>query len=124
MSKMMKIGIMPKEAYRARLLAIAKGHYTPVRGEPKIWFESFQAAAQLLSNENIELLRLMAKEEPGSIKELSDLSGRKDNNLSRTLKSLEKHNIVRLEKMANNCKKPIPLATSFCFENREQYYAG
>lgn len=123
MNKVMKIGIMPKGAYRARLLAIAKGHYTPARGEPKIWFESFQAAAQLLSNENIELLRLMAKEKPESIKALSELSGRKDNNLSRTLKSLEKHNIVRLEKTANNCKKPIPLATSFCFENREQYYA-
>ncbi|MFK0570481.1 transcriptional regulator [Endozoicomonas sp.] len=122
MNKVMKIGIMPKEAYRARLLAIAKGQYTPVRGEPKIWFESFQAAAQLLSNENIELLRLMAKAKPESIKALSELTGRKDNNLSRILKSLEKHKIVRLEKTSGNCKKPVPLATSFCFENREQYY--
>lgn len=119
----MRIGIMPKAAYRKRLLAIAKGQYKPARGEPRIWFESFQAAAQLLSNENIELLRLMAKLKPASIRELSEMTGRRDNNLSRILKSLEKHNIVRLEKSAGNCKRPVPLATSFCFENRESYYA-
>ena len=66
---------------------------------------------------------IMPKEKPESIRALSELSGRKGNNLSRTLKTLEKHNIVRLEKAANNCKKLVPLATSFCYENREQYYA-
>lgn len=49
------IGVMPEDQIRKRMLAIAKGEHAPVAGEPKIWFTSVNAVAQVLSNENIVL---------------------------------------------------------------------
>lgn len=53
------IGVMSEDLIRRRTLAIAKGDYKPEPGEPKVWFTSMIALAQVLSNENIALLRLM-----------------------------------------------------------------
>lgn len=39
-SKVMKIGIMSKENYKQRTIAIARGEYKPRKNEPKVWFES------------------------------------------------------------------------------------
>ncbi len=41
-----KIGIMPREDYKQRTIAIAKGAYTPKGNEPKVWFESLQSMAR------------------------------------------------------------------------------
>ena len=38
----LKVGIMPKEQYRKRTIAIAKGAYIPKHSEPKVWFESLK----------------------------------------------------------------------------------
>jgi predicted transcriptional regulator len=48
----------------------------PEPGEPKVCFTSVNALAQVLSNENIELLRLMAEQKTETISELAELSGR------------------------------------------------
>ena len=53
--KTIKIGIISRENYKNRTIAIARGKYEPKRGEPKVWFESVQSMAQVLSNENQEL---------------------------------------------------------------------
>lgn len=113
MKNVIKIGIMPKREYVKRTIAIAKGQYKPQPNEPKIWFESMQSMAQVLSNENQELLRIIQNEQPESLTELESLSHRKKSNLSRTLKLLERYGVVRLEETTNKRKKPVVMATDF-----------
>jgi len=114
-SKVMKVGIISREEYRERTLAIARGEYKPKRGEPKIWFESIQSMAQVLSNENRELLRIIVERKPNSIKELEVVTGRKSSNLSRTLKLMARYGIVDLTK-ENKMVRPVVKATDFQVE--------
>jgi predicted transcriptional regulator len=85
---MMKIGILSREDYQKRTIAIAKGEYKPRANEPKVWFESMESLGQVLSGQNQELLRLIRDNHPSSLTELETISGRKKSNLSRTLKTL------------------------------------
>lgn len=96
--KTMKIGIMAYEDYKNRTIAIAKGEYKPKKDEPKIWFNSIKSLANVLSEENQALLRLIIDEHPHSVKELEHLSGRKANNLLRTLRTMENYGFVKLLK--------------------------
>ena len=100
--KIMRVGIISRKEYWKRTIAIAKGEYVPKRGEPKIWFESLQAMAQVLSNENQQLLKTIIDRKPKSIKELEFITGRKSSNLSRTLKTMERYGIVELSKQKKN----------------------
>lgn len=111
----MRVGIMSREDYRRRTVAIAKGEYTPKQGEPKVWFESLQSMAQVLSNENQELLKVILERKPASLKELQEMTGRKSSNLSRTLKMMERFGIVTLNRDKKNIK-PVVKATSFKVE--------
>jgi predicted transcriptional regulator len=51
MASILKVGIISKEDYRQRTIAIAKGEYVPMHDEPKVWYESLLSMAQMLSNE-------------------------------------------------------------------------
>ncbi len=99
--KTLKVGIMPMEQYKKRTMDIARGLYRPKKDEPKIWFESVKSMAQILSNENQELLKIILDNHPQSLKELEELTGRAKSNLSRTLKTLERYGIVELHKQKN-----------------------
>ncbi|MDO6842152.1 MarR family transcriptional regulator [Paraglaciecola chathamensis] len=112
-TKVLRIGIISKQEYINRTIAIAKGEYKPKKDEPKVWFESIKSMAQVLSNENQELLKLIAKYKPCSITELERISHRKKANLSRTLKTLEKYNIVDLPKTSKGTITPKVRATDF-----------
>ena len=96
--KIIKVGIMSFEDYKKRTLAIVRGEYKRKKDEPKIWFESLQSMAQMLSPENQALLRLIADKKPQSLTELAKLSQREKSNLSRTLKKLQAFGIVELIK--------------------------
>jgi len=98
-TKVMKVGIISKEDYIKRTLAIAKGSYKPRKNEPKIWFESIKSMSQVLSTENQALLRTIINHKPRSITELEEITNRKKSNLSRTLKTLEKYGVVELNKI-------------------------
>jgi predicted transcriptional regulator len=113
--KTIKIGIMSREDYKNRTIAIAMGKYKPKRGEPKIWFESVQSMAQVLSSANQELLRIIDEQKPESLKELELASGRKRSNLSRTLKTMSRYGIVDLIRH-DGTVKPIVKATDFKVE--------
>lgn len=113
--KTIKIGIISRKNYKKRTLAIAKGEYKPKRGEPKVWFESVQSMAQILSSENQELLRIIDEKKPKSLKELEAVSGRKRSNLSRTLKTMSRYGIVDLVKQ-ERALKPVVKATDFKIE--------
>lgn len=106
------IGVMPEDIIRKRVLSIAKGEYQPQEREPKVWFTSMIALAQVLSNENIALLRLIDKQKPETISELAALSGRQVSNLSTTLKTLNNHGFVSLDKVGRSVK-PSALFTDF-----------
>ena len=113
--KTIKVGIMSKQLYIQRTIDIAKGIYNPKKNEPKIWFESVKSMAQILSNENQDLLKVILENNPKSLKELEELTGRAKSNLSRTLKTLERYGIVELHKQ-NNALVPEVKATQFKVE--------
>jgi predicted transcriptional regulator len=112
MTKTIKIGIITKDDFIKRTIAIAKGEHKPGKDEPKIWFESINSFAQLLGDENQALLRIIDQEKPRNMQKLVELTGRKASNLSRTLHTLEGHGIVKLEKNGKEVT-PVALATSF-----------
>jgi predicted transcriptional regulator len=113
--KVLKIGIISREGYKKRTLAIARGEYKPRKNEPKVWFESVQSMAQVLSSENQKLLRIIKELKPESLKELALVSGRKRSNLSRTLNTMSRYGIVELVKQKRTVK-PIVKATGFKVE--------
>jgi predicted transcriptional regulator len=106
------IGIMSQEEIRKRTIAIAKGGYKPKRNEPRIWFPSMKSVAEVLSDQNRALLKMISEMEPESLKELADAAGRQQSNLSRTLKTMEQYGFVELKKK-NKVVKPIAKATEF-----------
>lgn len=105
--KTVKVGIMPLKEFQAYTKAIVTGKHKRKRGEPKIWFNSIETFAKVLSDQNRELLALIAKENPKSISELSRLSGRAQSNLSRTLKNMERYGFVTMKKGERGSKRPF-----------------
>lgn len=110
--KTIVIGIMPQEQIRQRVLAIARGDHKPKPGEPKVWFTSMKSLAEVLSDDNRALLRVMEETRPASISVLARTTGRKPGNLSRTLKTMSRYGIVDL-KRERNLVRPIARATEF-----------
>jgi predicted transcriptional regulator len=93
----LKVGIATLKQYKARTMAIARGEYIPVAGEPKVWFQSIEALAQVLSEKNRALLAIIAETHPESLSELAEKTGRAKSNLSRTLKTMEQYGLVHFE---------------------------
>ena len=113
--KILKIGIISRDDYKKRTIAIARGEYKPRKDEPKVWFESIQSMAQVLSSENQKLLRIIREQKPASLKELALVSGRNSSNLSRTLNTMSRYGIVDLVKQEREVK-PIVKITDFKVE--------
>lgn len=110
--KAIAIGIMPQEQIRARVLAIASGKHKPKAGEPKVWFTSMRSLAEVLSDENRALLRVIRDAKPSSLAALAELTGRKPSNLSRTLKTLANYGVVEIRR-DKKVIRPIAKATEF-----------
>ncbi|MCF8130159.1 MAG: transcriptional regulator [Deltaproteobacteria bacterium] len=113
--KTLKIGILSRDDYKKRTIAIARGEYKPGKDEPKIWFESVQSMAQVLSSENQKLLRIIKDKKPASLRELALVSGRNSSNLSRTLNTMSRYGIVDLLKQ-ERALKPVVKVTDFRVE--------
>lgn len=110
--KPLKIGIMPQEKIRERVLAIARGEYKPSEDEPKVWFTSMKSLAEVLSDDNRALLRTILASSPASISELANTTGRQPGNLSRTLKTMANYGLVDLQK-SNKVVKPVVKSSDF-----------
>ena len=106
------IGIMPQDKIRQRLLAIARGKYKPAPSEPKVWFTSMRSLAEVLSDENRALLRVIRERQPDSIAGLAEMTGRKPGNLSRTLKTMAQYGLVELYREKRQVR-PVVRATEF-----------
>src|SRR5213078_4439676 len=96
--KTIVIGVMSQEKIRARAIAIARGEYKPKPGEPKIWFTSMKSVAEVLSDQNRALLKVIRETNPDSVAVLARTTGRQPSNLSRTLKTMSRYGLVDLRK--------------------------
>ncbi len=94
----LKVGIADPEEMKARTMRIARGEEKPAPGDPTVWFASTESFARLLSASNRELLHVIHVQEPGSLEELAQITGRAKSNLSRTLKAMAGYGLVRMEK--------------------------
>ncbi len=106
------IGVMPQAKIRVRILAIAKGQYKPLPGEPKLWFPSMRSLAEVLSDEDRALLRVIRDANPESITALAAMTGKHPGNLSRTLKTMANCGIVEMDR-ENRKVRPLAKATEF-----------
>jgi len=104
----LNIGIAPYGEMKRWTMEVAAGRIRPGSTAPKLWFTSLKAAANVFSEENRQLLKVIAEEHPQSIAELETLTHRRASNLSRTLKMLEQYGLVRLtEGAAAKGRRPI-----------------
>jgi|SRR5688572_3929357 predicted transcriptional regulator len=110
--KAIVIGVMSQEQIRARAIAIAKGEYKPKPGEPKVWFTSMKSVAEVLSDQNRALLKVIRETNPESMAVLAKTTGRQPGNLSRTLKTMSKYGLVDLRR-ENRHIRPVVKATDF-----------
>lgn len=116
--RIVKVGIMPLEQFKKRTIAIAKGEYKPKKGEPKIWFRSIKSLANVLSEENQQLLNLIVQMHPKSISDLENATGRSANNLLRTLRMMENYGFVKL-KDGKRTRGRTPLVPEVIYEGAE-----
>ena len=110
--KSVVIGVMPQNQIRARMIAIAKGEYKPSPGEPKIWFTSMKSVAEVLSDQNRALLKVIRETIPDSVAVLARITGRQPSNLSRTLKTMSRYGLVDLQREKTHLR-PVVKATDF-----------
>ena len=102
----LKVGIADYEEMKARTMRIARGEEKPAPSDPKVWFTSTESFAKVLSAGNRDLLRVIAEQAPGSLEELSQITGRAKSNLSRTLKTMAQYGLVELKR---DNKRMVPL---------------
>lgn len=107
-----KIGILSEELARKRMIRIVEGKVTHEEPSPLFLFESLAALKQLLSNENVELLNLIAREKPNSLYELAEKSGRSIKDVTDTFEALSSKGFAYIETKGGK-SRPIALFTTF-----------
>lgn len=110
--KKIVIGIASQADIRARALSIARGEHRPKSGEPKIWFTSMRSLAEVLSDDNRALLKVIVERKPQSLGRLAELTGRAPSNLSRTLKTMAHYGLVEMQSDDRRVR-PVAKATEF-----------
>ena len=113
--KKMVIGIATQHVIRARALAIARGDHQPRPNEPKIWFTSMRSLAEVLSDDNRALLRVIREQKPESLTQLAEFTGRAPSNLSRTLKTMERYGLVEMQRDLRTVR-PVAKASEFVIQ--------
>jgi predicted transcriptional regulator len=111
----MVVGIASQQTIRARALAIARGEHRPRPNEPKIWFTSMRSMAEVLSDDNRALLRLIREQKPESLSQLAEFTGRAPSNLSRTLKTMERYGLVEMQRELRTVR-PVVTASEFVIQ--------
>ena len=110
--KTVAVGILSKNDIRKRVLSIARGELKPRPQDPKIWFNSMRSLAEVLSDENRALLRVIQEAKPRSVAALAELTGRQPGNLSRTLRTMSNYGFVEMRRVKREVM-PIAKATRF-----------
>ena len=109
-----------KNAKQSRCVIGIKGQ-TPDPDYPvDIWFDSLKSVANVLSNENQQLLKVIAEQQPQSVTELATLTGRAVSNVSRTLKTLGKYNLVEMQSTKNMLRPSVTHQEFLVVVNNDQ----
>jgi predicted transcriptional regulator len=104
--RVLHIGIAPREYIHRRMLDIAKGAVRPRPDEPRVWFTSAEALARVLSKKNMVLIEVIRHSGPGSVTELAERVGRNKTNVLRSLKTLQRFEIVDFDAGEGGRKAP------------------
>jgi len=99
-------GITSYDAFKKLTVDIASKAFVSVADEPKVWFISIESFAKVLSDRNRELLTIIAEAIPGSLTALTKRLGRPISSLSRTLKTMERYDLVRFEEGGGRTQTP------------------
>jgi predicted transcriptional regulator len=103
----LKVGIAPRNASVRYTRDVVAGRKRRKADDPDIWFTSVESFAKVLSERNRELLALIAERRPASLDALAAASGRAKSNLSRTLHTMARYGLVRLEKGEGRKIRPV-----------------
>jgi predicted transcriptional regulator len=106
-AKVLKVAIAPREEIIRYTRDIVAGRRRRTADDPDVWFTSIESFAKVLSERNQSLLALIARKRPESIDALASASGRAKSNLSRTLRTMERYGLVRLEKGKSRKLRPV-----------------
>lgn len=106
-NKVLRVGIAPRETIMRYTRDIVAGRRARLAEDPDVWFTSVESFAKILSEKNRALLTLIAEGQPDSIDALAAASGRAKSNLSRTLRTMERYGLVRLDKGEGRKLKPV-----------------
>ena len=102
---MTNVRIQNLRSLRDEMKAVARGEKPAPVDAALPSFNSVNALVRLLTPENRHLLALIRDHKPGSVAELTQLSGRAQPNLTRTLAKLEAAGFVT---MTDNGRRKIP----------------
>lgn len=110
-----KLITMPREQFQKRMLDVVTGRTKLNKDEHKVWFSSMKSLSEVLSDNNVRLLKMIEETQPKTLKDLAELSGRQVSNLSRTLKTMERYGIVELKKISRSVE-PVVKASQFSIQ--------
>ncbi|EKO3601209.1 transcriptional regulator [Vibrio metschnikovii] len=96
-----RIGVSSEELIRKYMLNVAAGKINHVEDMPNIWFASLTELSQVLTNDNIKLLNVMAFERPNSVGKLAEITGRSVEELSISIEKLTSKGFVRIDRYVN-----------------------
>ncbi|HDY7981287.1 transcriptional regulator [Vibrio vulnificus] len=107
-----RIGISSEELIRKYMLNVAAGKINHVEDMPQFWFASLTELSQVLTNDNIKLLNVMAYERPNSVGKLAEITGRSVEELSISIEKLTSKGFVRIDRCGNE-ERLTTIYTSF-----------
>lgn len=99
--------MLSEDQKRLLIGMIERGEHRLAAGEPKIRFTSVRSLAEVLSDDNRALLRMIREEQPDSLSRLADLTGRAPSNLSRTLKTMERYGLVEMRRQDRHVRPVV-----------------
>jgi predicted transcriptional regulator len=106
-NRVLKVGIAPRQVVFQYIRDVVSGRRHRSPDDPDIWFSSVESFAKVLSEKNRALLAMISEQHPDSIDALAAASGRAKSNLSRTLRTMERYGLVRLERGDGRKLKPV-----------------
>ena len=98
------------EAFSAASKASRKGEKLP-RSTPVLSFPSIKEMARTITPKRLELLRLIRRTQPQSVRQLAALAGRDNKNVSTDLKVLENLGLVEAEARESPRQRKRPVST-------------
>lgn len=99
--------IQSHDDLKAEMMAVARGEKPAPKDAALPSFNSIDTLLRLLTPENRQLLAVIRDRKPQSISELSDMTGRAQPNLTRTLAKLEAVGFVRMRTVE---RRKVPTA--------------